>query len=160
MVTETYDHEPEKTRMAKIYDGAMIWHRTGDMGFLDQRDCLWFCGRKAECVVIGDVTFYPDCTEPFFLKHPHVARCALIGLYQKKELTPAIVIQPKRGHYPLWSLSRYRFIKELRALAQRFEKTSLIQTFFFCRKLPVDVRHNAKIHRLALGKKYNRWQIY
>ncbi|MDR0444803.1 MAG: AMP-binding protein [Puniceicoccales bacterium] len=156
MVTETYDHEIEKTRMAKIYDGAVVWHRTGDMGFLDQQGRLWFCGRKAECIAVDDTIFYPDCTEPFFLKHPHVARCALIGLHRKKQLVPAIVIQPKRGHYPLWSFSRYRFIKELRALAQRYEKTSLIQNFFFCRKLPVDVRHNAKIHRLALGQKYGR----
>ncbi|MDR2419710.1 MAG: AMP-binding protein [Puniceicoccales bacterium] len=155
MVTEAYDQETEKTRMAKIMEDETIWHRMGDVGFLDQQGRLWLCGRKAERVMVHDEIFYPDCIEAFFLKHPHVARCALIGIHRKQCNLPAIVIQPKLGHYPFWSLSRRRFIEELKKWSERFEKTRSIQDFFFCRKLPVDVRHNAKIHRIALGRKFS-----
>ncbi|MDR0728403.1 MAG: AMP-binding protein [Puniceicoccales bacterium] len=155
MVTESYDGEPEKTWLAKIQDGHKLWHRMGDLGFLDQQDRLWFCGRLAERVLVGDEIFYPDCTEPFFLKHPLVARCALIGLRRRGLTLPAIVVQPKLGHYPLWTYQKNRFIGELREIAQRYEKTRRIQHFFFRKKLPVDVRHNAKIHRLALAKRFS-----
>jgi hypothetical protein len=32
-----------------------------------------------------------------------------------------------------------------------------IQRVFFEKKIPVDARHNAKIHRLALSRKWSRW---
>jgi len=32
--------------------------------------------------------------------------------------------------------------------------TSEIDTFFFEKSFPVDVRHNAKIHRLSLARKF------
>jgi hypothetical protein len=32
------------------------------------------------------------------------------------------------------------------------EHTAAITIFYFCEKFPVDVRHNAKIHRLSLAK--------
>lgn len=155
MVTESYDGEPLKTQLAKIHDGDSVWHRMGDLGFLDQQGRLWFCGRLAERVLVGDEIFYPDCTEPLFLKHPLVARCALIGLRRKGLTFPAIVVQPKFGHYPLWTYQKKRFIGELWEIAQRYEKTRCIRHFFFRKKLPVDVRHNAKIHRLALAKQFS-----
>jgi hypothetical protein len=39
----------------------------------------------------------------------------------------------------------------LRQLAHRHAHTSSIHRFFFHPRFPVDVRHNAKIHRLALA---------
>jgi hypothetical protein len=44
------------------------------------------------------------------------------------------------------------FARELRELALQFEHTSSIRTFYFHRQFPVDVRHNAKIHRLVLAR--------
>jgi hypothetical protein len=41
---------------------------------------------------------------------------------------------------------------ELRTLALGHPHTSGIRTFYFRSHFPVDVRHNAKIHRLALAK--------
>ena len=42
--------------------------------------------------------------------------------------------------------------RELRHLARAHVHTANINTFFFHPKLPVDVRHNAKIHRLELAQ--------
>jgi hypothetical protein len=43
-------------------------------------------------------------------------------------------------------------IPELRALALGHPHTAAIKTFYFREHFPVDVRHNAKIHRLSLAK--------
>ena len=46
-VTRSYDHLPAADAAAKIEDGDKIWHRMGDLGYLDVDGRLWFCGRKA-----------------------------------------------------------------------------------------------------------------
>ena len=44
----------------------------------------------------------------------------------------------------------------LHELGKAEEQTEPIARFFFHRDFPVDVRHNAKIHRLALAKFFAR----
>ncbi|MFM7751884.1 MAG: hypothetical protein ACKPB0_15855, partial [Opitutaceae bacterium] len=46
--------------------------------------------------------------------------------------------------------------RELRALARRHPHTAAIRRFLFHPRFPVDVRHNAKIHRLTL----TRWAAH
>jgi acyl-CoA synthetase (AMP-forming)/AMP-acid ligase II len=155
-VTELYDQLPDQTARAKINQNGKVWHRTGDLGFFDQKGRVWFCGRKMERVITADgEAYYPDCIEPLFHKHPAVERAALIKFVKRGTIFPAIVILPKAGHYPFFFLQQWLFRRELKKLAQRFPKTAPISHFFFCRKLPVDPRHNAKIHRLKLGKKFS-----
>jgi hypothetical protein len=61
---------------------------------------------------------------------------------------PALVVETvTRGRADACSLAG-----ELRALALRHPHTAAIKTFYFKAHLPVDVRHNAKIHRLALTR--------
>ena len=52
VVTREYFHRPEATRLAKIRDPKTgdILHRMGDVGYLDDRARLWFCGRKSQRV--------------------------------------------------------------------------------------------------------------
>jgi hypothetical protein len=45
-----------------------------------------------------------------------------------------------------------RFADELHALALKHPDTAGIALFFFRPDFPVDVRHNAKIHRLTLAR--------
>lgn len=156
-VTESYDQLVEKTKLAKIDASGKIWHRMGDIGFFDEKDRLWFCGRKAEIVETQDGTvYYPDCVEPLFCKHKAVERCAIIAVTKNGEILPAVVILPKRHHYPTFFWQKWTFRRQLKKLAKQFPKTRTIKTFYFCRSLPVDPRHNSKIHRLELGKKFSK----
>ena len=53
-VTPSYHRCPEATAAAKIEDDSgALWHRMGDLGYLDDKGRLWFCGRVAERV-LGD----------------------------------------------------------------------------------------------------------
>jgi hypothetical protein len=65
-----------------------------------------------------------------------------------------MIIEPEAGCYPRRSKQRAVFIEELRQLAQLNRLTEQITQFRFEKSFPVDVRHNAKIHRLALAKKH------
>ncbi len=176
-VTRTYDAAPEATSLAKIEmpnakcqaparpvgasdtsenwsvefgvsaPRGTVWHRMGDCGYLDPQGRLWFCGRKVERVETAQGTLFTEPCEQAFRCHPHVTRCALIGLGKPGQQRPAIVVEAGPGNsntYP-------GFARELRALALRQPHTAGITLFYFHPKFPVDVRHNAKIHRLALA---------
>ena len=153
-VTRTYDQLPEANACSKIMDGEACWHRMGDMGWLDKEGRLWFCGRKAERVLRPEGSpLYTDCCEAIFNRHPNVFRSALIDVGSGRA---AIVIEPEKGSYPRTNRARRTFSAELKKWALSNENTVEIQTFFFSKAFPVDVRHNAKIHRLALARKFRK----
>jgi olefin beta-lactone synthetase len=158
-ITRAYDRLPVSTARAKIpaedpADAQAVWHRMGDLGYLDKQGRLWFCGRVAERVETAKGVFYTDCVEAVFNQHPRVARTALIGLGQAPAQKPALVVEPLPGHFPSNRIEREKFSAELRALA--IAGTPELEQIFFRKTLPVDVRHNAKIHRLTLAREYSR----
>jgi len=156
VVTLEYDHLPDATAKAKMRDAqGRTWHRMGDLGRFDEQGRLWFCGRKAERVLIGGDTLYTDCCEGVFNGHPDVFRTALIGIRRKGKTVPAIVVEPLKGKYPITGKAKRDLVEELMVLGQCSPATKGIETFFFERHFPVDVRHNAKIHRLTLARKYS-----
>jgi acyl-CoA synthetase (AMP-forming)/AMP-acid ligase II len=156
VVTLEYDRLPAATAAAKMRDAeGRVWHRMGDLGRLDEKGRLWFCGRKAERVVTETDVLYTDCCEGVFNAHPDVARTALLGIRRGGEAVPAIAVEPKKGRYPLTRKAKRDLIEELMVLGQGNPATKGIDTFFFERHFPVDVRHNAKIHRLTLARKYS-----
>jgi len=175
VVTRTYDALPDATRLAKIQPGERnpsdsvpaspgrppvppatsgadparaIWHRMGDCGWLDEAGRIWFCGRKAERVETADGTRHTEPCEQVFRRHPRAARCALIGLGPRGQQRPAIVVETRvRDSAEARGLAR-----ELRALALQHPHTAAIKVFYFHPRFPVDVRHNAKIHRRTLAR--------
>lgn len=159
VMTLEYDRLPEETDKAKTREretGA-IWHRIGDVGYQDAQGRLWFCGRKVERVVLDDGVLYTDPVEAVFNCHEKVFRSALIGLVDREgKRFPAMVVEPERGCWPSSFLEREKWIQELRKIGARYSHTSGIRQFFFCRSFPVDVRHNAKIHRLTLQRRYQK----
>lgn len=162
-VTKSYDQLPQATAAAKITaagaaagESPLIWHRMGDLGYLDDAGRLWFCGRKAERVITDKEVLFTECCEPVFNRHPRVARSALIGLGFPGRQEAALVVEPKPGAWPRNPIDRASFAEELRTIGLRCATTRDIHLFFFHRHFPVDVRHNAKIHRLALARHFAR----
>ena len=163
-VTHTYDALPEATAAAKISGSGLefsrlgfrisepVFHRLGDAGYLDADGRLWFCGRKAERVDTGDGPLFTEQVEPLFNAHPDVRRSALIGLGKLGYQRLAVVIEPTDPSLVADSAQCRRFARELREIAKRHPHTSGIKLFYFRDKFPVDVRHNAKIHRLTLAR--------
>jgi acyl-CoA synthetase (AMP-forming)/AMP-acid ligase II len=163
VVTESYDAQPEATALAKIssspvsqlstlnsrlHPAPTVWHRTGDIGRLDAAGLLWFHGRKAERVHTAAGPLDTETCERVFRAHPRAARCALIGLGERPAQIPALVAETAVKN----SREARALARELRELARAHPHTAAIQTFYFREKFPVDVRHNAKIHRLTLAR--------
>lgn len=160
VVTKLYDALPEATAAAKIEnskskipnEASSPWHRMGDAGYLDASGRLWFVGRKAERVELREGTLFPDQVEPIFNLHPDVRRTALIGLGERGAQRPAIVAEPISPEVVATPSLRRKLARELRALGGAYPHTDRIRLVFLHPGFPVDVRHNAKIHRLTLTK--------
>ena len=150
VVTREYDALPEVTTLAKIFDGARLWHRMGDLGYLDTAGRLWFCGRKAERVETRDGPLYTEQVEPIFNAHPGVARSALIGVGHDGH-RPAIVVEPMSPDIVATPSLCRKLVRELQQLALAHAHTCAIRLVYLHSSFPVDVRHNAKIHRLTLA---------
>jgi len=146
-VTPGYDGNDKATLLAKIQSNSGLWHRMGDVGYLDEKGELWFCGRKGHVYRDSTQVKYSIPTEAIYNNHPEVLRSALI----KYANSPALVVQLKNPKS--YSCDRREQIKkELIAQAQNFDHTKNIKTIFYAKSFPVDVRHNIKIDRQKLGQ--------
>lgn len=147
--TREYLELPEKTALAKIYEGDEFWHRMGDMGYLDDNGQIWFLGRMAHRVESKTGLMTPISCEAIFNKHPEVKRSALIGIGPRGLETPCIVIERKDKRF-VSGKERSLFENELLTFAKEFEHTKNINKIYYSPNFPVDVRHNIKIDRKKL----------
>jgi len=150
VVTREYFNRPDATEMAKIHDPECqrFYHRMGDLGYLDDRARLWFCGRKSHRVIVDGETLFTIPCEGVFNSHPEVSRSALVGALLRGQVVPVICIEPIRR---LTRAQRGKLQHELLERASRFAHTNKIRTILFHRSFPVDIRHNAKIFREKLA---------
>lgn len=149
-VTRAYDRLPEATRLAKCADGAgRTWHRMGDLGALDARGRLWFHGRRVEALSTAQGRLTTESVEPAFADHPSVARCALVGIGPAGRQEPALVVEPRTLPRP--GVEARNLAAELRHHAAGNPLTLRVRWVVFQGSLPVDARHNAKVHRLKLA---------
>ncbi|MGV3485559.1 MAG: AMP-binding protein, partial [Planctomycetaceae bacterium] len=153
MVTTRYVVRADQNLLHKVADGDVIWHRMGDVGYLDEEDRFWFCGRKAHRVVQGKKTWFTIPCEAVFNAHPAVYRSALIGLGAVGNQTPVIVVEPHPKARPTTSSAQASLVEELRGLALRNPLTQrIVDVRIHPQALPVDIRHNSKIFREKLAR--------
>lgn len=150
VVTKAYLNNPEETSLAKVTDGDTFWHRMGDVGYLDQDNRLWFCGRRAHRVVTQKGTLFSVCCESIINEHPDVYRSALVGIKAFTDLNvtiPVMIVEPMLNR----KIDNKILLQEVKARAAQSDLTSDIQHFLVHRSFPVDIRHNAKIFREKLA---------
>lgn len=158
--TRSYFNRPAATAKAKIpaADGK-FFHRMGDVGYLDERGRIWFCGRKSHRVVTPAGPLFTIPCEAIFNTHPAVFRSALVGVpiaegglqggdCKSPAREPVICIELEadaRGQ------DEAKLRAELLALGAKFAHTQAIRIVLFHPAFPVDIRHNAKIFREKLA---------
>ena len=151
VVTREYYRQPEATLLAKIPDGNRFWHRMGDVGYLDAEGRLWFCGRKVHVVESPHGRMFTICCEAIFNQHPRIFRCALVGIGEKPQQRPIVIVEPEAAQFPTTADDQRLLRAELRQLGLANPLTQHIDTFLFHPSLPVDIRHNVKIFREKLA---------
>ena len=148
VTTQGYFQRPGDDAKSKMSgDGDRLWHRMGDVGYLDDAGKLWFCGRKSHRVETADGPMFTVRVEAIFNR---TSGC----------IAPRLSASGKKGRSgrsSSWSVRRTDALKarptkqklreELLALGGTSELTEKIDTVLFHPSFPVDARHNAKIRR-------------
>ncbi|MFF1909585.1 fatty acid CoA ligase family protein [Kitasatospora sp. NPDC058218] len=124
------------------------WHRTGDLGYLDDAGRLWFCGRRAQRVRTAEGDLHTVRCEGVFNAHPLVRRSALVGIGAAGAQRPVVCVETEPGvGEEQWP----ELLTELRRLGADQPLTAGLQEFLRHPGFPVDIRHNAKIGREELA---------
>lgn len=151
VVTREYVTSQQANALHKVFDGDRVWHRMGDVGYFDDLNRFWFCGRKSHRVITDEATLFTIPCEAIFNQHPRVFRSALVGIGPPRQQRPVIIAE-------LWPQHRIRsgdderqLIDELLALGEKSRLTEGIRDILIHPSLPVDIRHNAKIFREQLA---------
>ncbi|MBU1697644.1 MAG: AMP-binding protein [Proteobacteria bacterium] len=149
LVTQHYFDNREADLLSKIPDSdGKVWHRMGDLAWMDSKGRIWFCGRKSHRVITLDETLFTIPVEAIFNNHENVFRSALAGAGPRNMQTPVIFIEPYSK-----IKDKKAFIKELLVLAKSNPLTANIHHVFIEKDFPVDIRHNSKIFREKLAVK-------
>ncbi|QTG80409.1 alpha/beta fold hydrolase [Arthrobacter crystallopoietes] len=126
------------------------WHRTGDVGHLDDAGRLWVEGRLAHILTTADGVRTPVAAEQAAESVSQVARAAVVGVGPDGAQVPVAVVetQPKaRKPAPAaWKLSAK--VRENVAAETGLDLASVL----LVPELPTDIRHNSKIDRAALAQ--------
>ena len=145
-VTPGYFEMADETRKAKIFQNDELWHRMGDLGWIDQDQNLWFMGRKTHRVETKLGSYYPMQIESIFNQHPKIKRSSLVKIKDGDDVVPGLVIERVDGKTRMTE----SFLKEMLVLKDTEEFTKAICHFILHPGFPVDVRHNIKIDRIKL----------
>lgn len=146
-VTRSYFNRSKETSLAKIQIDNGFYHRMGDLGYIDEKGRLWFCGRKSHRVITESETLFTICCEAIFNTHASVFRSALVSAKDKDRVIPVMCIELEKDK----KHNKKELVEELLAIAKKSELTKNIQYILFHKSFPVDIRHNAKIGREKLA---------
>jgi olefin beta-lactone synthetase len=115
-----------------------VWHRTGDLGYLDDRNRLWLLGRAVGQISDDLGTLYPFAVECAASQIAGVGRSALIQVHNRRTLViEADGAGPRGLPQIVQSQLAWASLAEVRLM----------------RRIPLDKRHNAKIDYPELKKR-------
>jgi acyl-CoA synthetase (AMP-forming)/AMP-acid ligase II len=80
LVSPGYYKNPVATAEAR----SGLWHRTGDIGYLDDDNYLFIVDRAKDMIITGGFNVYSAEVEQTLMSHPSVRDCAVIGLPDDK----------------------------------------------------------------------------
>lgn len=142
-VCRDYYNNPEAFKRAKIRDErGVVWHRTGDLGRIDEKKYLWIVGRVHNAIQRGGQYVFPVRAEIILKKLKFVKVAAFLGMPDAKlgERTVAVIVPENAAsldsHQAEWKKETLRIM----------EKNGVpIDEIVFRSKIPLDPRHHSKV---------------
>ncbi|RCK75784.1 MAG: AMP-dependent synthetase/ligase in alkane synthesis cluster [Candidatus Ozemobacter sibiricus] len=149
-VCRAYYNDPEAFRKSKVRDHhGIVWHRTGDLGRLDEKGQVWIVGRLHNVIERAGEYLFPVQPEVILKRQPYTRLAAFLGVPdpQLGEKT-VCVIAPKDPA----DLGNARLCAEREAEIRRImakNKIPVDQVIFYP-DIPMDLRHRSKVEYAVL----------
>jgi olefin beta-lactone synthetase len=159
VITQSYVTRTDQNPFHKVRDsslgagGEVIWHRMGDVGYLDPQDRFWFCGRKGHRVTTSKGTLFTEPIEAVVNTHLAVYRSALVPLGDAPNQRPVVVVEPWPEFRREVRADPERMASEWESLVKAYQPEADLHAFMvYPKRLPTDIRHNSKIFREQLAQ--------
>jgi olefin beta-lactone synthetase len=121
-----------------------VWHRSGDVGHLDDEGRLWVEGRSVHVISTVSGAQTPVPLERSLEASLGLARVAAVGVGPAGvQVVVVVVEQPNRAD----GLADAELARRVRGVVAPLPIAAVLQR----KALPVDIRHNSKIDRTALA---------
>ena len=129
-------------------DSPRGWHRTGDVGQLDEAGRLWVEGRLAHVIVGPQGPITPVAGELAAQRAANVPLAALVGVGPAgAQVVAAVLLMPG----PVLGLADVDLTMVVRE-AIHAETGQSVAAVLTMRSLPVDVRHRSKVDRIRIAR--------
>jgi acyl-coenzyme A synthetase/AMP-(fatty) acid ligase len=122
------------------------WHRTGDVGRLDDAGRLWVQGRLVHVVTAPAGPVTPVGPEQRVEALTGVRAAAVVGVGPAGTQAVVVVVVPE-GRVPRSPVAELRLADRVRAAAGVDVAAVLVRA-----DLPVDIRHASKVDRAAVAR--------
>ena len=143
-VCQNYFNNPDAFTKAKIRgpDGR-VWHRTGDLAYLDALKHLWLVGRIHNAIARGDSYVFPVRPEVLLKRMEFVQQAAFLGLPDPKLRQKTAVVIKALPDTPA---------ERIRAEIMRiFAKNNVpVDEIYTVESIPMDPRHHSKVEYAVL----------
>lgn len=147
-VCQNYYNNKEAFKKSKIKDHkGIVWHRTGDIGRVDEQGDLWFMGRIHNAISRGGEYFFPVRAEVIMKKLPFVEYAAYLGMPDTSlgEKTIAVFThwENAEGNESEWKKEIQRVMDKNGVICDEIVLTD---------NIPLDARHQSKVEYEVLRK--------
>jgi long-subunit acyl-CoA synthetase (AMP-forming) len=119
------------------------WHRTGDVGHLDNDGRLWIEGRLVHVISTPDGAVTPVGLERAVEQLPEVRLAAAVGAGEHGNQVVVVVVEAPSIRPVLAPLELIDAVRAVVAVP--------VAAVLVVRKLPVDIRHNSKVDRARVA---------
>lgn len=152
-VCRDYYNNPDAFKSAKILDTEnQVWHRTGDLAYIDKNKNLWIVGRVNNAVERQGKYYFPVQAEVLLKRFPYTERCAFLGLSvsdQHTDQKTCAVIQLKESALK----ENFNFKSAQEKIIKIFDKNNIPLDYVkFVKSVPMDPRHHSKVEYAVLKK--------
>ena len=127
-------------------DGTVArWHRTGDVGHVDEQGRLWVEGRMPHVIVSADGPIAPVGPEQRVERIDGVRRAAVVGIGPRGLRQAVVIVEtlPPTRRAGLADPALARTVRERAGIP--------VVAVLAVPRLPTDIRHNSKIDRTRLS---------
>ena len=152
-VCREYYNNTEAFKNTKILDdNNRVWHRTGDLAYIDDKKNLWIVGRTNNAIERKGSYYFPVRSEVLLKRLDFTGRCAFLGIAstdQKFDQETCAVVELKSDI----KIADFDFSKAKTEILRIFNKNDIpLDHIKFVKSIPMDPRHHSKVEYAILRK--------
>lgn len=148
-VCREYYNNTEAFKTTKIMDDQnRVWHRTGDLAYIDAKKDLWIVGRTNNAIERDGKYYFPVRAEVLLKRMPFAYRCAFLGMDDAKLGQATYAVVELKAEL---DKSGFDFEAARKEIQRVFAKNKIpVDQIKFVKAVPMDPRHHSKVEYKVL----------